>query len=134
MKKVVILILVSMLLNSCKRDAAIPATNKVLPSINGTWQLIQITGGFGGGGTPVAPNNNVITFNENGSFIGSIQQLITDQGGTYAVTPNNDPSYSFEYKLSFNQSQDDYFLKISHDTLNLACDCNDGFGFVFLKK
>ncbi len=134
MKKIAILILVCVFINSCKRDSSIPTSNTVLPSINGTWQLIQITGGFGGGGTPVASTNKVITYNENGSYLGAIQQLTTDQVGSYSITQNNDPSYNYSYKLSFNQSQDDYFLKINHDTLNLACDCYDGFSFVFLKK
>jgi hypothetical protein len=130
MKTIFSALILILLLNSCTKFFATP--NLILPELNNTWNLQEVSGGFSGGGRPISPNE-AITFKARGTYKGSLKDF--PSSGIFTVSGNADSENPpFHYTVTFSRNTLFYYVAISQDTLNLISSGNDGYNYLFIRN
>jgi hypothetical protein len=129
MKNIISLIF-ALFLFSCKKDAPVAEQNTIYQPIIGQWELVNVTGGFSGGGRPVDSKGEEISFNQDYSFSATVVDLPSE--GFYRVTfDQTNKGYQINLNgVDFNS----YYIDIENDSLNLAWTGNDGYNYLFARK
>lgn len=138
MKTIIALSLFLFILGGCKTSSTFPPSRPQLPSIFGTWKLVQISGGFSGHGMPLTSQEQTITFINNGTFICSASDLLKVSDGTFTLSQRFSNLLNRNCSiLRLNNNNIGSIIniyEINGDTLTLSSEINDCLWYVFKRK
>ncbi len=145
MKTIITITLFLFVLSSCKTNSTgtqhtpqtIQAPPPLIP-IQGSWQLVQITGGFSGRGIPVSSTNEVITLHENGTFACNVSDMIKVSEGTFIISEKFSRIFNrncFYLQLNNNNiGSITNIVDVKDDSMTMSTEVNDGFTYIFKRK
>ena len=131
MNKILSILLLVILLYSCKKDD----NPKRSESFTGQWKLVEQTGGIGGWNTRISADTVImLTLTGNNSFYREFNGKVISQGSYKISTQNSNFNDNSGKAITFNNSSLWQFINVKNDTLTLADPYPDGFSLIYVKS
>ena len=130
---IVLLVVATGISSSCSKSLV----NNYRGSIEGTWVLKQISGGFAGG-TTAPDKTTTLTFEPSEEYSTTYNNQAADKG-MYTVTKAMQPNYYYSdtlIKLFSNNNNDTltYGMRFTKDSLFLDEGCCDRFSYTYVRR